>query len=156
MNENRSSTELTLKDWIVLLVLLAGLVALFARPGSAFVVRIWQSYRCVPTVQADLNELQSTSVADPIVEKCIGPNGSSVCFVTILSKGTRKTGPLEPWDCTVRHAPDGTRRFLEPDTSDADRRKIADRLRVDPVDLAEGANYVFERFQRLQASFDGN
>ena len=151
--------KLTIDDWIVIAKQLFGTLgaialAIFLLSELAPVgERLLTSYRCVPNVQADLDELQTTSVSDPKVEKCIGPSNNATCFVSLLSKGYRKTGPLQSWDCTVRHAPVGTRQFLAdgqitpsvgPVTADALRKRFG-----------EGATYVLQRFFALQESLEG-
>lgn len=54
---------------------------------------------CAATLQAFVSELSPEH--DPVVQKCAGPANNSLCFVSSLDDGIRKTYPFR-WNCVTR------------------------------------------------------
>jgi hypothetical protein len=65
----------------------------------------WSMHQCESLVQADLNQVIPFWL--PKVESCRGLPENAECIVQTIESGVTKTGPVEGWDCTRRHVPDG-------------------------------------------------
>lgn len=68
----------------------------------------WATHRCASRVEDDLRSV--VWFQQPKVLHCEGDPHSATCVVqTREPDGSRKTGPVTGWDCSVRHVSDSDR-----------------------------------------------